>query len=159
MLSRFHRVWLFVTLWTSPPGSSVHWILQARILEWVATPFSRGSSWPRDGTQVSWTEYRFFTIWPTREAHMLSFEGCALPPSLLFHTHKHYLWFLGFVFEEEREINGSWKLGTNFYEIYDFLIKGKIHLEKHVWWVTHWLVVGKRELKGRNTSWITASIY
>ena len=37
----------------SPQGSSVHEILQARILEWVATSFSRGSSWPRDQTQVS----------------------------------------------------------------------------------------------------------
>ena len=37
----------------SPPGSSVHGILQARILEWVAISFSRGSSWPRDWTQVS----------------------------------------------------------------------------------------------------------
>ena len=36
----------------SPPGSSVHGILQARILAWVAIPFSRGSSWPRDWTQV-----------------------------------------------------------------------------------------------------------
>ena len=34
----------------SPPGSSVHRISQARILEWVAIPFSKGSSWPRDGT-------------------------------------------------------------------------------------------------------------
>ena len=41
----------------SPPGSSVHGILQARILEWVAIPFSRGSSQPRDQTQVSCTEY------------------------------------------------------------------------------------------------------
>ena len=32
----------------NPPGSSVYWILQARILEWVAIPFSQGSSWPRD---------------------------------------------------------------------------------------------------------------
>ena len=39
----------------SPPGSSVHGILQARILEWVAMPSSRGSSWPRDQTQVSCT--------------------------------------------------------------------------------------------------------
>ena len=38
----------------SPPGSSVHGILQARILEWVAMPFSRGSSRPRDQIQVSW---------------------------------------------------------------------------------------------------------
>ena len=37
----------------SSPGSSVHGILQARILEWVAVPSSRGSSQPRDGTQVS----------------------------------------------------------------------------------------------------------
>ena len=37
----------------SPPGSSVHGILQARILEWVAIPFSRGSSWPRDRTHIS----------------------------------------------------------------------------------------------------------
>ena len=37
----------------SPPGSSVHGILQARILQWVAVPFSRASSQPRDQTQVS----------------------------------------------------------------------------------------------------------
>ena len=42
-------------------GSSVHEILQARILEWVAKPSSRGSSQPRDRTQVSHTAGRFFT--------------------------------------------------------------------------------------------------
>ena len=42
-------------------GSSVHGILQARILEWVVMPSSRGSSQPRDQTQVSSTEGRFFT--------------------------------------------------------------------------------------------------
>ena len=52
----------------SPPGSSVHGTLQARILEWVAIPFSRGSSWPRDQTQVSHISGWFFTIWATREA-------------------------------------------------------------------------------------------
>ena len=52
----------------SPPGSSVHGILQQSIREWIAIPFSRGSSWPRDPTQVSWTAGRFFTIWSTREA-------------------------------------------------------------------------------------------
>ena len=45
------------------PGSSVHRILQARILEWVAIPFSRGSSWPRDETQVSCIAGGFFTSW------------------------------------------------------------------------------------------------
>ena len=43
-------------------------ILQARILEWVAVPFSRGSSQPRDQTHVSCITGRFFTSWPTREA-------------------------------------------------------------------------------------------
>ena len=52
----------------SPPGSSVGGILQARILEWVAMPSSRGSSQPRDQTQVSHTTARFFTVWATKEA-------------------------------------------------------------------------------------------
>ena len=49
----------------SPPGSSVHVILQARILKWVAISFSRGSSQPRDQTWVSCTAGRFFTFWAT----------------------------------------------------------------------------------------------
>ena len=47
----------------SPPGSSVHGILQARILEWVAISFSRGSFWLKDQTQVSCIAGRFFSIW------------------------------------------------------------------------------------------------
>ena len=54
----------------SPPGSFVHGILQARILEWVAIPFFRGSSQSRDWTRVSDTAGRFFTIWATREGHL-----------------------------------------------------------------------------------------
>ena len=46
----------------SPPGSSVRGMLQARVLEWVAFPFSRGSSQPRDRTQVSRITGRFFTV-------------------------------------------------------------------------------------------------
>ena len=45
----------------SPPGSYVHGSLQARILEWVAIPFSRASSQPRDPAQVSCIAGRFFT--------------------------------------------------------------------------------------------------
>ena len=58
---------LFNIIDWSPPGSSVHEIL-ARILEWVAISFSRGSSQPSDGTLVSHIAGRFFTIWATREA-------------------------------------------------------------------------------------------
>ena len=52
----------------SPPGSSVHGILQARMLECVAMPFSRGSTWPRDWTQASFIAGRWFTSWAIREA-------------------------------------------------------------------------------------------
>ena len=46
-------------------GSSVHEIFQARVLEWVAISFSRGSSQPRDRTQVSCIAGRCFTVWAT----------------------------------------------------------------------------------------------
>ena len=58
------------SLWSmdcSLVGSSIHVILQAKILEWVAIPFSRGSSWPRVQTWVSCISGRFFIIWIIRE--------------------------------------------------------------------------------------------
>ena len=70
----------------SPPSSSVHGILQARILEWVAIPFSRGSSWPRNGTQVSHIAGRFFTIW----AHQGSLCVCVCIIFRLFFTIDYY---------------------------------------------------------------------
>ena len=54
--------------------SSVHGIFQARVLEWVAISFSRGSSWPRDRTQVSRPVGRCFTVWATREVQI--FRRC-----------------------------------------------------------------------------------
>ena len=55
----------------SLPGSFVHGILQAKILEWVAISFSRGSSRPRDRTQVSCIADRRFTLWATGEDPMM----------------------------------------------------------------------------------------
>ena len=52
-------------------GSSVHGILQTRILEWIALPFSRGSSQPRNRTWDSCIVGRFFTIWATRKAPIM----------------------------------------------------------------------------------------
>ena len=52
----------------SLPTSSVPGVSQARILEWVAMPSSRGSFAPRDQTQVSCIAGRFFTVWATRKA-------------------------------------------------------------------------------------------
>ena len=89
-LCHFSRVWLFAIPWTvthhapllcltlcnpmdcSPPRSSVHGILQAGILECVAMPSSKGSSWPRDWAHVSCISYiagGFFSHWATWAAH------------------------------------------------------------------------------------------
>ena len=72
-----------LTLWDpmdcGPPGSSVHGIFQARILEWIAILFSRGSSWPRDQTWVSCIAGRFFTIWATGEVRFLNFQSSFAP--------------------------------------------------------------------------------
>ena len=67
------RVRLFATPWTVVlPGSSIHGILQARVLEWVAISFSRGSSQPRDRTRVSCIGGRCFNLWATRELYTLN---------------------------------------------------------------------------------------
>ena len=61
--SSLSRVQLCDPMDCSPPGSSVHGILQIRNPEWVAIPFSRGYSQSRDRTWVSWMAGRFFTFW------------------------------------------------------------------------------------------------
>ena len=70
-----NHVQLFVTPWSVACQGP----LQARILEWVAIPFSRVSSWPRDWTWVSCIAGRLFTIWATREAHLYTSEPCNFP--------------------------------------------------------------------------------
>ena len=65
-LNSLSRVWL-----CGPMVYTVDGTLQARILEWVGFPFSRGSSQPRDWTQVSHIAGRFFTSWATREAQYI----------------------------------------------------------------------------------------
>ena len=93
-----------LTLWDptdwSPPGSSVHGVLQARILEWVTMPSSRGSSWPRGRTWVSCTGGRFFTTWATREA--LQIEVIFFNSS-----HLHVLSFLFSLMTEWRLFEGG----------------------------------------------------
>ena len=64
-------VWLCNPMDCSLIGSSVHGILQARILEWVAILFSRGSSWLRDWARISCIAGRFFAVWATREAQYM----------------------------------------------------------------------------------------
>ena len=69
------HVWLGDSMDCSPLGSSVHRILQARMLEWVAISYSSGSSWPRDGTCISCISLTlasgFFTAYPPRKPYSL----------------------------------------------------------------------------------------
>ena len=103
----------------SPPASSVHGILQGRILEWAAiTHFSR-SSQPKHQTWVSCIAGRFFTIWVTKEALL-----------------KHYLFYSN-QFSSDQQIcvywgwpkssfslwKMIWKTQTNFWPTYDYLRK------------------------------------
>ena len=55
----------------NPTGFSAHGILQARILEWIAISFSRGSSQPRDRTQVSHIAGRVFTVWGSSQVKLM----------------------------------------------------------------------------------------
>ena len=88
MLSHFSLVRLYVTLWTEGHGTSVHRILQARILERVAMPSSRGSSWPKDRiiiSPVSCTGKQVFinsTIWE------------ALHMYVYIHIYLYMMWLL-----------------------------------------------------------------
>ena len=85
----------------SPPGSSVHGILQARVLEWVATPFSRGSFQPRDRTLVSWIAGRFFTFWATRKPFNL----------IMSKRHLKNLSILQLLFSHQVVSDSSWPHG------------------------------------------------
>ena len=88
------HVQLFVTPW----ANTVHGILQARILEWVAFPFSKGSSQPRGQTQVSHMVGRFFTSWAIREVLIFwgpsaPFSAVSIPVSFPSTVHKSSLCF------------------------------------------------------------------
>ena len=72
----------------SQPGSSVHGILKARILEWVAIPFSRGSSQPRNWTRVYYIAGGYFPAWATREAPLVTNSSTSFSLTLNFTVYK-----------------------------------------------------------------------
>ena len=84
MVVKVAQLWLTLCnpIDCSLPGSSVHGILQTRMLKWVAMPFSGGSSQPRDRTLVSCIAGRFFTVQVTREALEVSRKLLYTPPHL-----------------------------------------------------------------------------
>ena len=74
----FRRVWLFAALWTAALQAPLRGILQARTPEWFAMPYSRGSSQPRDQTQIVRIAGGFFTVWATREAQNTGLDSLSL---------------------------------------------------------------------------------
>ena len=92
----------------NPMDCTVHGILQVPVLEWVVIPFSRGSSQPREGTQVSFIAGEFFTSWATREAYgkndWLIIKHCVLGMGLQSRNQNKTLYlFLNIQFSSESE--------------------------------------------------------
>ena len=96
MLGHFSHVWLCNPMDSSPLGASAHGILQARILEWVAIPFSKGSFQPRDWTWISYVSLagRFLTTSATWEVE--SNLSCSFLSSILFFFSVLFAFFKGF---------------------------------------------------------------
>ena len=92
----------------SPKGSSVHGVPQARILEWVAMPSSRGASWPRDWTRVSCLGRWILYHWATGEA--LTWSQTFLSEKESFGP--HFLWCIRCWWEsstrQRAAVNGVW---------------------------------------------------
>ena len=113
VLVTLSHVWFCDPMDCSLPGFSVHRILQARILEWVDIPFSRGPSQPRDRTWVSCFAGRFFPIWATREApclYMLEVNPLSVTSSEKVFSVNNILmnvWELGNDWHQRRSIK-SW---------------------------------------------------
>ena len=107
-------------------GSSVHGIFQARVLEWIAISFSKGSSWPRNWTRASHIAGRCFTVWATREDSRISYK-CTYIPFLL----KGYLYpFLSPTLSQPSRLSESTRLYSK--EVKHFLFDSPLLIETSV---------------------------
>ena len=103
----------------SLPGSSVHGIFQARILEWVAISFSRGSSRPRDWTRVSRIVGRRFTVWATRDI------SCICATNIVLEVFTHLFLHIKCFHSLKQQLKATtkrWKLGTSIYMIVNLFL-------------------------------------
>ena len=133
MCMRVHAVLLqsCLTLWDpldcSPLGSSVCGILQARILEWVVIPLSRGSSLLRYQTQVSCMAGRFFTVWAIRE------EATQVEPLKSSRTEspQKWLWYLSTLVQSCLKILKTVQLREHWHW-------RPWHFYVHFWWRRIW---------------------
>ena len=107
-------------------GSSVYGILQARILEWIAIPVSRGFSWPGDWIQVSYTEGRIFIIWATRE-YMRSLKqlSCFFPNGVSIRAINPLDYFQWHNLEKKNITFLTWKKSCNDWKFFLYSFKQK----------------------------------
>ena len=145
----------------SPPGSSVHGIFQACILEWVAFPFSRGIFLIRVWTQVSCISGGFFTLWPTRKAH--GWENWTVKKAECQRINAFELWSL------RRFLKGRWTARRSSqsilkeinpeYSLEGLMLKLKLQSFGHVMWRAcskeKTLMKGKTEGRRRRGHWKT----
>ena len=82
------------SLWSNLPGSSMHGILQARILKWAAVSFSRQCCWPSRWTRVSCIAGRFFTIWATCTVNHLHYFLFILTVKMIWEDNLFTVWIL-----------------------------------------------------------------
>ena len=95
----------------SPPGSSVHGVLQVRILEWVAIPFSRGSSQPRVRTHVSCLASGFFYHWASWEAQVSGYKIIVRITLQLFFILSNQLQYFGHLMQRANSSEKTLMLG------------------------------------------------
>ena len=130
----------------SLPGSSVHGIFHARILEWVAISFSRGSSRPSDQTRVSRIAGRHFTNWATREAPSRCwekrFKHNRMGESLLLAVSKSECFYASWHFTHSNSFFAEVKLNLAFLNI-----PGKADAKLEEMWR------GERAYKWRQQEW------
>ena len=134
----------------NPMDYTVHGTLQAKILEWVAFPFSKGSSQPRDQTQVSCTARGFLTSWATREAQQywsgypipspgelpdpgiepesLALQADSLPTELSKKLCRRLLWFK--LKGLEKVLYTYWHCFTTFWKLFFFNLRTYSFLRK-----------------------------
>ena len=135
-----------------PPGSSVHGISQTRILEWVVISFSRGSSQPKDQTQVSRTAGRLFTVWATRD--FLTLYACVILTTPVSSDSRAGL---GISYDTDGVAGGLYFLYSSLWSIENhFLVLYKIGwvsffflMSNTICWktsFTHWLVLHRLDL-------------
>ena len=103
-----------------PMEYTAHGILQVRIMEWVAFPFSRGSSQPRDQTQVSHIAGRFFTRW----AHSLPFCTSRLQGKPTLGTRGDFFLYLGSCDRDIAQVKIQWTVQKSVYIVlhYSFFV-------------------------------------